>query len=306
MLVTVLGAAVFALAAFAADAEATGAAIARAAPGLLALAVALSCLNFLLRFLRWHRYLRALAFELRWTASLRIFFVGFLLSVTPGKVGELAKAAMVEDASGQDAEPAIAAVLAERYTDLVGMLVLAAIGATALPAGLWLASIGGAGALFLYGLVAWRPLGDALLDVLSRLGPLRRVAPAVERALESSRTLLRPSELGVGVGLAFGAWTAQAGSLMLCAAAIGVPVGFLNAAFTYAASVLVGVATLVPGGIGVAELSMGGVLHQLAGMPASEAVATTILTRMTTLWLAVALGAIAAALSFGRRRTPEP
>lgn len=300
VVVVIFGALVLASAAFATDAEATALALARADAGLIALAVGLSGVNFLLRFLRWQRYLRALAIPIRRVESVRIFFVGFLLSVTPGKVGELAKAAMVEEASGQDAERVVAAVLAERYTDLLGMLVLASVGATVLPAGLWLAGIGGVGALFVYGLVAWRGVGDALVRIVERLGPGRRVAPAIARVLESLRTLLRPAELGVGVGLAFGAWAAQAGSLMLSAAAIGMPIGFLHAAFTYAVSVLVGVATLVPGGIGVAELSMGGVLHELAGLPSSEAVATTILTRLVTLWLAVVLGAFAAAFSFHR------
>ena len=59
----------------------------------------------------------------------------FLLSVTPGKAGELGKAWLVRELRGGPALRVIPAVLAERLTDLLGVLLLIAVGSLPFPAG---------------------------------------------------------------------------------------------------------------------------------------------------------------------------
>ena len=56
------------------------------------IALGLALLNYFLRFLRWHAYLRMLKVPLKPKDSLIIFLTGLVLSVTPGKVGEFLKA----------------------------------------------------------------------------------------------------------------------------------------------------------------------------------------------------------------------
>ncbi|RME01571.1 MAG: TIGR00374 family protein, partial [Deltaproteobacteria bacterium] len=51
----------------------------------------LSLVNYGVRFLRWQAYLRALSVEIPWGKSLRIFLSGFVLTITPGKAGEVVK-----------------------------------------------------------------------------------------------------------------------------------------------------------------------------------------------------------------------
>lgn len=45
--------------------------------------------NYLIRFARWQMYLAHSRIAIDWFLSLRIFFVGLVMSVTPGKFGEL-------------------------------------------------------------------------------------------------------------------------------------------------------------------------------------------------------------------------
>jgi uncharacterized protein (TIRG00374 family) len=52
---------------------------------------------------------------------------------------------------------------------------------------------------------------------------------------------------------------------------------------------LAGALSFMPGGLGSAEAVMGGLL-MLSGMSGAEAVAATALTRIATLWFAVAIG----------------
>ena len=80
------------------------------------------------------------------------------------------------------------------------------------------------------------------------------------------------------------------------AAAIGV----------YAAGMLIGALSFIPGGLGSTEATMV-VMLTVLGMDVSSAVASTIVCRVSTLWFAVALGFCAvAAVEAGRERTLNP
>ena len=56
-------------------------------------------------------------------------------SIRPGEVGELLKAVLVRDLIGESLSRVASVVMAERLTDMAGLLLLSALGATALPHG---------------------------------------------------------------------------------------------------------------------------------------------------------------------------
>ena len=111
-----------------ADARSVGQALAgfawTAALGALGLAAA----NYLVRFVRWHYYLRVLGLTVPAGESFLVFLAGFALTVTPGKLGEAVKAVLLRESRGIPAARTAPIVVAERFTDLVGLLLLAAVG----------------------------------------------------------------------------------------------------------------------------------------------------------------------------------
>lgn len=74
--------------------------------------------------------------------------------------------------------------------------------------------------------------------------------------------------------------------------AVGVDVGPSVPFVAYSISTLFAVVGLVPGGIGVVELSVGAVLHSF-GIPLSLAAAAVVLFRVGEFWIPLAVGAIA-------------
>jgi len=90
----------------------------------LALVLLLSAVNYGLRFARWQVYLRLLDVRLKPSRSLAVFLTGFLLSVTPGKAGELAKAWLSREFGGGPARPVVAVVVTERLLDVLAVLLL--------------------------------------------------------------------------------------------------------------------------------------------------------------------------------------
>jgi glycosyltransferase 2 family protein len=186
--------------------SANPAALARSLRGfdvrLLIPVLSLSLLNYALRFVRWEVYLRRLEVRLPRGRSLAVFLAGFLLSVTPGKAGELGKAWLVRELGGGPALRVVPAVLAERMTDLLGVLLLIALGSLPFPGGAWIAAAGLAGVAAAVAVLTWRSLAELLFRVLGKLPVVGPRVPHLVEVYDRLRSLLSPGLLLFALALA--------------------------------------------------------------------------------------------------------
>ena len=271
---------------------------------LLAPVLALSLVNYALRFGRWQLYLRTLDVELPVGRSLAVFLVGFLLSVTPGKAGELGKAWLVRELGGGAALKALPAVLGERVTDLLGVVLVAAVGAVAFPGGPWIAAGGVGFVLVVASLLGWRRAAEALFRRAERLpwlGPrVHHLHELYERLLRLiSRACSPPAST-----LSTLAWGAEGVGFRLVVGSYARGVGLGASLFNYAASTLLGGASMLPGGLLASEGSLTALLSS-QGLDTATAASATLIIRAATLWFAVALG-LAALPWVLRRLRPKP
>ncbi len=297
LVVTGLGAAVMLGLGLAANLPATLDAVARFPWPLVPVVVGATLVNYALRFVKWDFYLRRLGVPLPRRQSLLVFLAGFTMSVTPGKIGEVLKAVLVRGLVGTELSRTASAVMAERLTDVAGLLLLSGIGATALPGGaVLLAAVAGvlAGTLALLQLPR---LADGLHAALLRGGRLARLADPLRRFLVAGRTLLAPGPLAWTTLLSLVSWFFECLAFSLVLHGLGAPVGLRAATALYAFASLAGALSMLPGGLGVAEGSLTGLLVAV-GTALPAAAAATLLIRAATLWLAVALGAGTLALAF--------
>ena len=95
----------------------------------------LTLVNFGVRFLKWHWYLRLIRTPISFGQSARIYGISFLMMMTPGKVGEFVRAFMVRNVSGAPFSVVAPVVLAERMTDGLAMIMLAGLGLLAIEEG---------------------------------------------------------------------------------------------------------------------------------------------------------------------------
>jgi uncharacterized protein (TIRG00374 family) len=291
------GAVVAAALAVIADLPATVSALGRFHWWLLPLVIAATLANYALRFLKWHFYLRRLAIPLPARRSLLVFLAGFTMAITPGKVGELLKAVLVRDMVGTALSRTASVVVAERLTDVAGLLILSGLGATALPHGgivLGTVALGLCAAV----LVLQMPgLAERAHGALLRGGRLARLAEPLRLFLGAGRTLLAPGPLLFTTALSVVSWFFECLAFYLALHGLEQTVPLRPATFLYAFAALAGALSMLPGGLGITEGSLTGLLVAL-GTPLPDAAAATLLIRGATLWFAVALGAVTLAVAF--------
>ena len=268
-----------------------GTAIAQVGAVGLIIALSLSLVNYSLRFSRWQLYLQALGHRLPWRRSLQIYLAGFALTTTPGKAGEAFRGVLLKR-HGIPYPDSFAAFFSERLSDLIAIVLLTLVGVTLYPS---------AGPLILIGAA----LAAALLLLLAHpqwITVLRKQMPKPLRTgtwnthgfdvLRQASRCHRPGTLVPATLLSVTGWAAEAFAFFLILRWMGLEADVAFAVFVFAISMLAGALSFTPGGLGSTEGVMVGLLIW-QGIALPEALAATILIRMTTLWFAVLIGSIA-------------
>lgn len=249
----------------------------------------LSLFNYLLRFARWHIYMRWLGHHLPVARHALIYVSGFALTTTPGKAGEGVRAIFLAR-RGVSYPHTLAVMFAERFLDLMAiallsMLVLIAFSGYVL----WIVIPVGVLVFTLLAIRRRNLLLAARKRVSDPQGRLGKLAHAAVSAWDHAFVLTDWRPLYAGLALGLIAWAAEGVSVYLIAQRLDLSLALETAIGIYAVSMLVGALSFVPGGLGSTEAAMT-LLLKLVGIAASTAIGVVLIARIATLWFAVALG----------------
>jgi uncharacterized membrane protein YbhN (UPF0104 family) len=258
---------------------------------LLPVVLGLTLGNQALRYLKWEYLLGELAIDVPTGESVQIFGSGLIMILTPGKLGEVWKAWLVRDCTGTPVEETMPVIAIERVTDLLAVLLISLVGVLVLG---YSPTVFFALALGLVAAVAalrHPAVGDRLLALLRVLPVVGRKADALETLYHNARQLLAVRPLGVTTALSVCSWGLECVGLWLVLQGLGVDVGVLAAAFVFAVSSILGAVSLLPGGVGVTDGSMIGLLA-VFGVDRGAAVSATLIVRAATLWFVAVLAVV--------------
>lgn len=260
------------------------------------LVLALSFGNYIIRYYKWEYYRKLLNIELIPKASFLIFMSTFVMSVTPGKMGELLKSYLVREENGTPVSRSAPIILAERLTDFISVVLLCIAGAFVFNYGKGL--ILGVGLFFVSGvvLISSRKLSIAIIRKLEKIKLFSKVAHKFEEAYESIYTLVRIKPLIIATVVSAVAWFCECLGLYVVLKVYSemthIDVSLMSAVFIYGFSTIIGSIAMLPGGLGATEASITGLLVLLK-IPKDISVASTFIIRVATLWFAVLIGIIA-------------
>jgi uncharacterized membrane protein YbhN (UPF0104 family) len=243
-------------------------------------ALGLTALNYLIRFWRWQRYLGRLRIAVPAGRSFAIFVAGLTMTITPAKLGEVLKSALLRRSFAVPVRRSAPVVLAERVTDASGVVVLAVAGGAGTDRWplLVLALLGVAGIVAL--------VRSPLLQRFARLGE----APEAARALLDTPLLVEMTAVSAA------SWFCECLAAYVCVRGLRLDLSLADTIAVFSLGSLAGALSFLPGGLGVAETSMTGLIRVLGDVPRAAAAAATVLIRLATLWFAVVLGLLGLAV----------
>ncbi len=247
--------------------------------------------NYLLRAARFHYYIKAAGAEVPLRKSLLVFFSGMLMTITPGKIGEVWKSHMLKKSDGIRIRRTVPAVFSERLSDVIGVIAIAVVSSYAF-VGEALSLSASVAFVSLIALAVYsRRVYRGMRGIAMRIGVLRKHIQKIDDVYEGVRSINSPLKLAVSVILSIAAWSLECIALWMIVADIGYPIPLGIAFFVYSASSLTGSLSTSPGGIGVTE---GGMYLMLIGFGLGSAAASVsvIAVRFATLWFAIACAAV--------------
>jgi len=253
--------------------------------------LALTFFNYFLRFWKWHYYIRRIGVNIRWAESMRIFLSGLSLSVTPYKAGEVVKSYLLKESCGVPISRTAPVILAERLTDVLGLVLLAAIGAVSYSYGQAVVIVTIVLVLAFVIIIQSKPACLKIIAGLNHISVVRRHTANLLTLYDSTYELLKPKPTVVATLASAVSWFSECIATWLVIIAFGAHISLLQATFVFAFSSIAGAIVFLPGGLGVAEASMAGILI-LFGIDKGVSVSATLIIRLCTLWFGVFIGVI--------------
>jgi len=290
LLSALLSALVYAALAAVTDARQVAASLREFPATSLAAMAALTLGCYLTRSLRWRFLMGVMEHPMSVGDSAYVQFAGMTMTVTPGKVGEVLKGWLARDIADLPMASGVSLVFSERLADVVAVVALSfgAVGVFANST----AALGVAAVVLVVGIAAVTSerVHGVALDLAARQPWMRAHHDSAATVSRTIRTTLRVRPLVVSVVLSVIAWGLEGIAFWVCITTMGFDgLAVATAVAIYAISTLVGAFTFLPGGIGLTEASMAGLLVA-TGMASADASAATLLIRLVTMWFGVALG----------------
>jgi uncharacterized protein (TIRG00374 family) len=260
---------------------------------LYVVVLALTLVNYVLRYVKWHYLLHLLDMAIPHRTDGWIFAAGLAMVISPGKAGELVKPYLVHVVTGQPMLRAVPALIVERGSDGLAVVILAAIGVSTYYAeatSLIFTTLAVCTAMVVA--LSIRPVMLGLLDLVARVPLLGPTAQRLRTMYDATWILLRPVPLAITMVVSVLAWLAECVGYWLVFDGLRVAASFDAATFLYAFATVFGAPS--PGGMGIADAALvEGALTVLPTITGPQAVAASLLVRIATLWLGVAVGAVA-------------
>ena len=247
--------------------------------------------NHLIRFGRWRWLLSRLGHQLPVRQCMRYYLFGLAFIATPARAGEAIRSLYLKQHHVSYTD-SLSILALERIYDVSVMLCLSVLAASYFGAKALLV----AAALLVTIVLLGMRLGK-IVHVVMRLRH-RISARWTEGAFEllgrldqSVSSLVRASAPAVSVAAGVAGFALQGVGFYIIMTAFGIDASVWTGIGIYAFGVTVGSFSMLPGGVGATEATMGLLLASLVGASPSSAAAVVIISRMTTLWFSVAVGA---------------
>tara|TARA_Y100000741_G_scaffold116894_1_gene87645 strand:- start:1813 stop:2754 length:942 start_codon:yes stop_codon:yes gene_type:complete len=248
-------------------------------------------------YFRWVLLLKNLKYSLPHKENFPIFLSGFALSVTPGKVGELLKSQLLKEKFDLPIKISAPVILIERFYNAIGIIIISIFGILVFDFSGIIILITTCLLILIFFILRSERLFHIFIQKISKISFLSKFSNSFMNSYDVIKESTRPKIFIISSILSAIYWIFESIAVYFILKSFGIDLlSIFDVIPTYATSIILGVASFIPAGLGVSESTLIGLLS-LQGLTISTAISLTIFIRLLTLWYSVFIGFIALKIS---------
>jgi len=249
--------------------------------------------SWLILYTRWNILLRNSQIFVPQKENFKIFMVGFALSITPGKVGELIKSQLLKTKFNVPRTKTVPIVISEQLYNLIGIIIATSIGIWSFELGVYVFLFAIALLIFLLIMISSRVFFEKFLNIIRKIKFIAKYVESLPDSYDVVRKSLKGPVFIYSIILSTLFWIVESVIAYFVLLSFGITHLELYSIISfYTTSIFLGAISFLPMGIGVVEGSLAGFLS-LNGVELSIALTIVILIRIFTRWYGVSIGFIA-------------
>ncbi len=248
-------------------------------------------LGIMIKSLRQQLLYKQIEVFISFKTGILLFISGLSMEATPGGSGELIKSYYLKKKFGYPLAKTFPTVIMERLLDLAGIVGILLIVGVLLDNHniifLMLILLSTLSLIFASG--KKKKLFNFLLSIIEKIPVLKKQASSFSESYQVFGELTSGKIMTKTLGLSFLVWMTDA--IMIYFIFIGFNLNFdiIFSTFSMYSSLLLGVLTMIPAGIGVTEVSFVEILRG-EGVDTATSTSLVILFRLVTIWFLTVLG----------------
>ena len=242
--------------------------------------------------IKWHFLLKNCELDVPLTKSIAVFFAGIAFEITPGQIGTLMKSQILKTSCNIPRTKTVPIVVVEKMYDLIGAILASIIGIVILGMDFYLIIIAILFLAVIFFFMYYRPASEIFFK---RITKTKFFSKYVENISEFDTIIQKSTNVKMAticILLAITYWLIIGSAVYCTLIAFDInALDYLKVLAIYATSALLGAISFIPGGIGVTEGTLTGLLT-LEGIGVSTALILSVMIRIFILWYPVCLGFI--------------
>ena len=255
--------------------------------------------SFFMAILRWHIFLKKSEIIIPKRSTVLIFMAGFSLSIIPGKVGELIKSELLKIKYEIPRKNSVPIIFAEQLYSAIGLIIISCFGIYYFDLSVYVVILFAVIIVAIFTLLLSKKLFIKSSKIFCKIKFLNNFLKDMSESYVVIRQLFSYKVLIPSLTLSILFWVFQGISVYLILLSFGINLfDFVTLLTVYTSSIMLGVISFLPLGIGVVEGSLVGFMSY-QGLEISSALTLVVIIRLIVQWLPITVGFISLRIIHG-------
>ncbi|MBL76893.1 MAG: hypothetical protein CL763_08235 [Chloroflexi bacterium] len=243
-------------------------------------------------FLRWNLLLKNSDIDIPLKDNFMIFISGFALGVTPGKVGELIKSQLLKNKFNISRSKTAPLVIVERFYDFFAIAIISLFGILVFEYSIYIFGVLAIGISIFLIVTSSEKIFLKFLNKIKKIKFLKSFSNELPKSFNVIQKSTRGKIFPLSITLSVIFWFLDSMIAYLTLLSFGIDIiDYFVLMSIYTSSIILGVISFLPLGIGVVEGSLVGFLS-INGIEFHLATAVVVFIRFFTRWIGVMAGFI--------------